>query len=171
MVNCFRVDETPGGPELNLSNGGTDVLFDVLTLAGCHLAHTTWEQHLILMFATVHRGDRGMAGFDLIELPWTADWPAEKAFFLAVLDLAGTRHRWDELGYDPPYAHDSVLRYRDMVAAFTPRPALPGHGPDGVDWSAPPDPEALQSCIRHGLYVGYYPDCRLGDDRPPPVSS
>lgn len=137
MANCFGVDETPGGPELALSNGGTDVLFDVVTLAGCRLARTRWEQHLILMFATGHRAARGVTGFDLAELPWTADWPAEKAFFLTVLDLAADRYRWDELGYDPPYAHDDVKRYRDMVAGFTPRAALPGEGPDGVDWSDP----------------------------------
>jgi hypothetical protein len=159
--NWFGVGDTPGGPELGLSNGGTDVLFDVLTLAGCHLARTTWEQHLILMFATCHRAGRGTSGFDLIDLPWTADWPAEKAFFLAVLDLAAGRYRWDELGYDPPYAHGNVTHYRDMVAGFTPRPALSGEGPDGVDWSTPPDPEDLQRCERHGLYVGAYPGCRL----------
>ena len=164
MGNYFGVDETPGGPGLGLSNGGTDVLFDVLTLAGCHLARTTWEQHLILMFATVHRDDRGMSGFDLVDLPWTADWPAEKAFFLTVLDLAAGRYRWDELGYDPPYAQGHVTRYRDMVAGFTPRPALSAAGPDGVDWSASPDPDGLRPCERHGLYVGYYTGCRLGDD-------
>ncbi|WP_282761175.1 hypothetical protein [Actinoplanes sandaracinus] len=112
MANLFRTDGTRGGPMLDLSNGGTDVLFDVLTLAGCHLARTPWEQHLILMFATRHRGDRGTAGFDLTELPWTANWPAEKAFFLAVLDLAVARHRWDELDYDPPHAHDYVRTVR-----------------------------------------------------------
>ena len=158
MANCFGVDGTPGAPVLNLSNGGTDVLFDVLTLAGCQLARTTWEQYLILMFATGHRLDRGMT-----ELPWTADWPAEKAFFLAVLDLAAGRFRWDELGYDPPYAHHDVTRYHDMVAGFTPCPALSCSGPDGVDWSVPPDPEGRQRCVRHGLYVGHYSGCRLGD--------
>ena len=162
--NCFRVDDTPGGPELHLSNGGTDVLFDVVTLAGCHLAGSVWEQHLILMFATWHRSDRGMSGFDLVELPWTVDQPAEKAFFVAVLDLAAGRYRWDELGYDPPYAKDSVSSYRDMVAGFTPRPASTGAGPDGTDWSVPPDPDDLRPCERHGLYVGGYPGCRLGDD-------
>ena len=164
MANCFRVDETPGGPELALSNGGTDVLFDVLTLAGCHLARTTWEQHLILMFATGHRAGRGMSGFDLIELPWTEDWPGEKAFLLSVLDLAAGCHRWDELGYDPPYARDHVTRYRDMVAGFTPHSAPSCEGPDGVDWSARLDPEDVLRCERHGLYVGSYPGCRLGDD-------
>jgi hypothetical protein len=164
VANCFRIDGTSGGPELDLSNGGTDVLFDVLALAGCHLARTTWEQHLILMFASRHRSDRGTSGFDLVELPWTTDWPAEKAFFLAVLELAAGRYRWNELGYDPPYAHDYVTQYRDMVAGFTTQPALPAAGPDGMDWSTSPDPEDLQLCDRHGLYVGYYPDCRLGDD-------
>jgi hypothetical protein len=28
--------------ELKLTNGGTDVLIDVLTLAGCDLAKTAW---------------------------------------------------------------------------------------------------------------------------------
>jgi hypothetical protein len=163
MANDFGVGETPGGPALDLSNGGTDVLFDVLTLAGCHLARTTWEQHLILMFANRHRSDRGTSGFNLAELPWTADWPAEKSFFLAVLDLAAGRYRWDELGYDPPYAHDYVTRYRAMLAGFTPRAALSSDGPDGADWSALPDPENLRLCEQHGLYVGYYTGCRLED--------
>ena len=48
MANLFRVSDEPGGPELHLSNGSTDVLFDVLTLAGCHLARTPWQQHLTL---------------------------------------------------------------------------------------------------------------------------
>jgi len=164
VANSFGVDETPGAAVLRLSNGGTDVLFDVLTLAGCHLARTTWEQHLILMFATCHRSDRGTSGFDLIELPWTMDWPAEKAFLLAVLDLAAERYRWDELGYDPPHAHGNVTQYRDMIASYNPHPALSCEGPDGVDWSAPADPEDLQPCERHGLYVGYYTGCRLEDD-------
>ena len=31
VANSFGVDETPGAAVLRLSNGGTDVLFDVLT--------------------------------------------------------------------------------------------------------------------------------------------
>jgi hypothetical protein len=38
VANWFRVDDKPNGPKLDLSHGGTDVLFDVLTLAGC-----TWH--------------------------------------------------------------------------------------------------------------------------------
>jgi len=51
--------------ELKLSNGGTDVFFDVLTLAGCDLAETAWEQNLVLYFADGHRLGFGTAGFDL----------------------------------------------------------------------------------------------------------
>ncbi|WP_168221387.1 hypothetical protein [Actinomadura sp. WMMA1423] len=42
----------------------------------------------MLLFADGHRIGRGLSGFDLNELLWTADWRAEKAFLLRVLDLA-----------------------------------------------------------------------------------
>ncbi|MEU4215063.1 hypothetical protein [Actinoplanes sp. NPDC026623] len=45
--------------------------FDVPTLAGCHLAPTTREQHLILMFATCHRGDLART-----QAEFTANLPA-----------------------------------------------------------------------------------------------
>ena len=59
---------------LRLSNGGTDVLFDALTLAGSALAETAWEQNLVLHFADGHRISRGISAFDLGELPWTRNW-------------------------------------------------------------------------------------------------
>lgn len=75
MANRFTAaGPPPDDTGLRLSNGGTDVLFDVLTLAGCALAETAWEHHLVLHFADGHRTGRGTSGFDLSELPWTADW-------------------------------------------------------------------------------------------------
>ena len=44
-----------------MSNGSTDVFFDVLTLAGCDLARTAWEQNLVLYFADGHRTGMGPA--------------------------------------------------------------------------------------------------------------
>jgi hypothetical protein len=61
-----------------MSNGSTDVFFDVLTLAGCDLARTAWEQNLVLFFADGHRVGMGASGFDLAELPWTGSWPASR---------------------------------------------------------------------------------------------
>ena len=113
----------PDGTGLRLSNGGTDVLFDVLTLAGSALAETAWEQNLVLHFADGHRISRGISGFDLDELPWTRSWQAEKAFFLQMIDTALGRHGWDRLRYDPPFPTASLAAYRAMVAQFTPVPA------------------------------------------------
>lgn len=106
--------------ELHLSNGGTDVLFDVLTLAGCDLAETAWEQNLVLYFADGHRLGMGTSGFDLSDLPWTAKWRAEKAFFLRMIDTAASRHGWDRLRYDPPYAAGWLAVYHAMLAGFVP---------------------------------------------------
>jgi hypothetical protein len=39
-----------GHGELRMSNGSTDVFFDMLTLAGSGLATTAWEQNLVLYF-------------------------------------------------------------------------------------------------------------------------
>ena len=66
VANSFTaVGSSPDDAGLRLSNGGTDVLFDVLTLAGCARAATAWEQHLVLFFADGHRIGRGTSGFDL----------------------------------------------------------------------------------------------------------
>lgn len=168
MANSFTADGSPpDGTRLRLSNGGTDVLFDVLTLAGCALAETAWEYHLVLHFADGHRIGRGTSGFDLSELPWTPDWQAERAFFLRMIDTALDRHGWDQLGYDPPYAAASLAAYRAMVAPFTPVPATapsPGWG----DWRTAPRPELLARCPDHGLFQGEL-GCRRCDPDIQPI--
>jgi len=145
--------------ELKLSNGGTDVFFDVLTLAGCDLAETAWEQNLVLYFADGHRLGFGTAGFDLSEIPWTANWRAEKEFLLRVIDTAASRHGWDRLSYDPPHAARALAVYRAMVAGFVP---VPAEVPDSPDWVTTPRDELLARCGRHDLYQGEE-GCRLCD--------
>jgi len=152
--------------ELSLSNGGTDVFFDVLTLAGCDLAETAWEQNLVLFFSDCHRIGFGTAGFDLSEIPWTADWRAEKEFLLRVIDTAASRHGWGRLRYDPPYAAGSLADYRVMVAGFAPVPAAV---PDQADWVTAPPEELLARCGRHDLYQGEQ-GCRLCDTRIQPIT-
>lgn len=160
MGNTFEALGTSGG-DLYLSNGGTDVFFDVLTLAGCALAESVWESNLVLLFADGHRLGRGTDGFDLNSLPWTADWPAEKAFLLRVLDLAMTRHGWGLLTYEPPFALDYLRRYRAMVDGW-PAPIAVGTPATRPDWSVPPPPGFLERCPEHGVYQGML-GCRLCD--------
>jgi hypothetical protein len=160
MGNRFTAHGSSAEPdELKLSNGGTDVFFDVLTLAGCDLAETAWEQHLVLHFSDGHRLGRGTDGFDLSEIPWTANWRAEKEFFLRLIDTAASRHGWDRLSYDPPYAAHWLTVYRAMTAGFTPVPATV---PDPSDWVTAPREEQLARCGRHDLYRGEE-GCRLCD--------
>jgi len=167
MGNRFTAHGTSAGrDELSLSNGGTDVFFDVLTLAGCDLAETAWEQNLVLFFSGCHRVGLGTAGFDLAEIPWTAGWRAEKEFFLRVIDAAASRHGWDRLSYDPPYAARSLADYRAMVTGFTPVPAA---APGQPDWGTAPGEELLARCGRHDLYQGEE-GCRLCDAWIQPLS-
>jgi hypothetical protein len=140
-----------GQLELDLSNGSTDVFFDVLTLAGCDLARTAWEQNLVLYFADGHRLGMGNSGFDLAELPWTANWPAEKRFFLQLIDAASGRHGWDRLQYDPPLIAAQLAEYRDMLAGFSPVPAA---GQGQPDWDEEPPAAHLARCPSHQLYQG-----------------
>jgi hypothetical protein len=157
--------------ELHLTNGHTDVFFDVLTLAGCDLAKTEWEQNLVLYFADAHRLGMGTASFDLSEIPWTANWRAEKDFFLRMIDTAASRHGWDRLSYDPPYVANRLAIYRAMVAGFVPVPvAAPGLPfcrkvlavPGLPVWRTAPGEELLARCGRHDIYQGEL-GCRLCD--------
>jgi hypothetical protein len=145
--------------ELSLTNGGTDVFFDVLTLAGCTLAETPWQQNLVLHFADGHRTSRGFEGFDLSKMPWTTDWKAEQAFFLRMVDAAASRLGWDRLRYDPPYVAGDLAAYRGMLAGFVP---VPVEQPSWGDWHQAPRPELLTRCPSHDLYEGEF-GCRLCD--------
>lgn len=157
VANSFTARGVDG--DVRMSNGATDVFFDVLSLAGSAQATTPWQQQLTLHFRDSGRMERGFSEFDLADLPWTQAWPAEKDFFLRVIDLAGARHGWDKLHYDPPYARNSLLAYRAMLAAFTPGPVT---GSDMGDWTVRPTTHQIDPCPRHGIFRGEY-DCRLCD--------
>lgn len=165
MGNVFSADGPTGSRDLALSNGGTDVFFDVLTLAGCAIAETPWECNLVLHFADAHRWGRGNADFDLAQLPWTGNWPAETAFLDRVVALALTRHGWDRLTYDPPYAIRYLTTFQEMIAGYVP---VPVPAPEWGDWRVPPAPALTARCEIHDLFVGDF-GCRLCDpDIQPP---
>lgn len=95
----------------------------------------------MLYFADGHRLGRGTSGFDLSDLPWTTNWRAEKAFFLRMIDTAASRHGWDRLRYDPPYAVGWLAVYYAMLAGFVPVLAAV---PDLPNWrTAPRESEQL----------------------------
>jgi hypothetical protein len=144
---------------LRLSNGATRVLFDVLALAGSAAAATPWQQWFTLHFCDCERQSSGSSGFDLDEVPWTADHAVEKAFVQHVLDLGLRRYGWERLHYDPPLVRDALLDLRLMLAAFAPEPVA---GSWMGDWTAAPRPPVVDRCARHGVFRGEL-ECRLCD--------
>ncbi|MFC7893812.1 hypothetical protein [Streptomyces sp. NPDC057381] len=154
MGNVFGA----GDDDLYLSNGGTAVFVDVLTLAVSALAGGPWDHRFAALVAMQDQSmmGRGAVGFDLADLDWGAtseERAAAKAFVLKVLDLAARRHRWEELDYEPPFAEGYVRRFREIVAAFDPADADPD--------DALPDTPLMACCVRHRVLSGlpYWEGC------------
>jgi len=157
------ISNEAAGLGLPLSNGATDVLLSVLVLAGSDLALTTWEQELVTWLAEHDQTilGIGMVSFDVHEIAWTCDrFDDEKAFLLKTIDQALTRHRWDALGYDPPYAHQYLSTFRTLVQAVE----LESIRPDST-WEWLQRPEAMVKCSRHEVYV-HASGCLLCNDAP-----
>jgi hypothetical protein len=112
-----------------MSNGSTAVVLAALLLSGSDLASGPWEQAFVRWLAA-HDGSvigLGMAGFDVDEIPWTpAGFAAEHAFVLRTFDTALTRHRWELLGFDPPYAPQQLTQLRELFAGYRAEFVTPG---------------------------------------------
>jgi hypothetical protein len=138
-----------GGRDVYMSNGATVVFVEVLTLAVSALACREWDFRFAGLIALRDQVPFGLGavGFDLEEIDW-GDSPAERAvnkkFAVSTVDLALSRHRWDELGYDPPFAERYLRDFRQMVETFDPSTAVP----DPRVFPAPEEVVAF-SCARH----------------------
>ncbi|WNF27168.1 hypothetical protein RI138_10130 [Streptomyces sp. C11-1] len=137
------------GHHLEMTNGGTAAFVDVLMLAVSTMAREPWDFRFAALLTLQDQNvvGRGAVGFDLAELDW-GDTPQERAaakdFLLRVLDLALSRHRWEELAYEAPRAEGHLRTYRAMVEAFDPATAK-------ADADVLPGPQeaATASCVRH----------------------
>ncbi|GAA2102576.1 hypothetical protein GCM10009801_76740 [Streptomyces albiaxialis] len=149
MGNAFGAGER----RLYLSNGGTDVFVDVLVLAVSALAEEPWDLRFaaLLTWQDQDLMGRGNVGFDLEEIDWGAtgrERAGAKDFVLRATALALRRHRWDELGYDPPFAEGCLREFAAMVASFDPHRAP---APADEDRFPGPGEGAVASCVRHRL--------------------
>ena len=157
------ISNEAAGLSLRLSNGATGVLLSVLVLAGSDLAQSTWEQELVTWLAEHDQTvlGTGMVSFDVQEIAWTCDgFDDEKAFVLNTIDHAQTRHRWDALGYDPPYALQDLVTFRALVQAISLESIRPGG-----TWDWLQRPEAMVKCPLHEVYV-HALGCLLCNDEP-----
>jgi hypothetical protein len=148
--------------DVDMSNGGTEVFVEVMMLAVSAMARREWDFRFAARIARMDQTTmgRGTVGFDLAELDWGTN-PAEhnraKDFVLRVTDLAICRHRWDELGYEPPFAEHYLRAFRRMVAAFDTSTATRPDRNRFLDF----DELVVASCVRHRVLapLPYYREC------------
>ncbi|MFJ6686730.1 hypothetical protein [Streptomyces werraensis] len=147
MGNVFR----GSGRHLDLSNGGTEVFIDVLMLAVSDLADAEWDYRFAALLTLQDQNvmGRGAVGFDLWDIAWgasTAECARSKDFVLRTVGLALCRHRWSELGYDPPFARGYLLQFESMVKSF-----VPTDGTQFGEGFPSPEERAVASCARHRI--------------------
>ncbi|MET9535385.1 hypothetical protein ABZY02_33355 [Streptomyces sp. NPDC006649] len=140
-----------GEQSLYLSNSGTEVFIDVLMLAVSDLADDVWDYRFaaLLTLQDQNMMGRGAVGFDLQDIAWGAT-PRSRArskdFVLRATALALSRHRWNELGYEPPFARRYLSQFKAMVEAF------PTVGDTHLVGAFPgPDERAMASCSQHRI--------------------
>ncbi len=90
--------------DIQMSNGLTDVFFNVLVLSGSALARTDSERRLVVWLAEKDQSRMGYGaiGFDLFEIPWALDtFEVDKNFLLQAVAAARNWLNWEKLGYHP----------------------------------------------------------------------
>ena len=75
-----------------------------------------------------------------------------------MIELARTRFGWELLSYEPPFVDVYLAEYERLVRDY--RPPVGPVEPARM-WDPAPEDAAFRRCLRHGLFLGDYTDCRL----------
>ena len=123
MANHITHKCVDASESLMMSNGLTSVVVSLLVLSGSALAESEREKLLIVWFASRDQALSGMGtvGFDLNEIPWTAEqFEAEKHFLLAVIRRAQSMQDWGRLCYEPreDWALTRLEKLAQMISHF-----------------------------------------------------
>lgn len=92
--NLITNERRAGSTPLQMSNGLTSIILDVLVIAGSDLA-TEWEKKIVYWLALHDQSLNGIGcvGFDIEEMGWERDdFDTQKRFILAIIDSALGRH-------------------------------------------------------------------------------
>lgn len=162
MANLITNRNAPNSPTVQVSNGGMAVLISVLLLSGSDLATTAWEQTLMTWLAEHDQGvfGLGMVGFDIDEIAWQPQqFLHQRAFVLRMIDRAIVRHRWEVLGYDPPFVHEYLQVLRQQVEQY------PADGRAlAKQWQWRAEPTGFSKCPVHQVYMHAH-GCAICNDQ------
>ena len=85
-----------------MSNSGTDIFMDLLSLTSKHLSEH--DNHLVQWILHTHdaRIGDGFSGFDIGEMPWNKDnLYEEKEYLISIVTKMKNKLYWLNLGYEP----------------------------------------------------------------------
>lgn len=102
-IISFQDKVAPDDDSLVMSNGGTDVLINVLALSGAVLAQTESEKRLMVYLSEQDQtAGRGCVGFAVTEMPWDKEtFEEDKRFIIKVIHGARNKIGWEKLDYSP----------------------------------------------------------------------
>lgn len=124
VANFISYDACPQVASTQMSNGLMSCFVGVLSLAASALATSDRQRELAAWLASHDQGfaGSGMVGFDVAELPWSAEtFASDRDFLIQVIEAAKRKTGWEHLGYEP----DEVLLlpcldgFKTMVGAFS----------------------------------------------------
>ncbi len=152
MANVIGYPQQPELPELDFDDRKMHIFCSVLALAGSALAGTEQEGDLAFFFCSrdLKVLGRGMAGFDMGELPWGDDLEKDRRFLQYTCTAAHKGLGWERLGYHPDKtwllpAVDFLERLIGLFEAAhidEPDPTIQGMRPATLD-----------RCPKHGVFM------------------
>lgn len=163
MSNIIRIDNTtPTEDWLCMSNGTMDVFIDLLTLSGSALAKTEQEKLLTVWLAEKDQAvvGSGTVGFDLCEMPWTAEgFVQERDFLCRIIDAAIEECGWEQLNYPPDKAImlPFLERFRSLLLQMTAAQIALHHRTEWLHAARTDDPIrcGFPYCPKHGVLLTF----------------
>ena len=154
MSNTITNDRLNKDDYLKLSNGATDVLIDVLILAGSTLALTRWQKELIIFISLNDQEIKGQGcvGFDISDLGWEIDhFEDQKRFLLKVIDSALKKTNWKILNYKPEEENtfSNLRRLKELIIEYSKKLVKQR---DFLEWNKEFNEVEFKKCVKHKVY-------------------
>jgi hypothetical protein len=120
--NIINLKADPGSL-IELTNGSTDMVSDLLVLAGSAIAEDDHEKDLVIWIAQTdqHVRGRGAVSFDIAQIGWDpVIFEKQKDFMLRLISAAICKAGREKLDYEPlePFASDTLKSLKEMITAF-----------------------------------------------------